>query len=82
MEVIGAFEAKTRLSELLERTARGEVFQITKHGRPVGRLLPPDAVPDPQTVQQAVQRLKRLRGLLGDMSPDEVLSLKHEGHRI
>jgi prevent-host-death family protein len=39
MESIGAFDAKTRLSELLERVARGEMFVITKHGHPVARLV-------------------------------------------
>ena len=82
METIGAFEAKTRLSELLERTEHGEAFQITKHGRPVGRLIPPDSVRDPETIAQAVQRLKKMRGLLRGMSKEELLNLKHEGHRF
>ena len=38
MDSIGAFDAKTRLSELLERASRGEVIQITRHGKPVARL--------------------------------------------
>lgn len=37
---IGAFEAKTRLSELLDRVARGEVYRITKRGKPVAELRP------------------------------------------
>ena len=37
---IGAFEAKTKLSELLEKVDRGEVFVITKRGRPVAELRP------------------------------------------
>jgi prevent-host-death family protein len=37
---IGAFEAKTRLSELLERVGRGQVYVITKRGRPVAELRP------------------------------------------
>ena len=37
---IGAFEAKTHLSSLLERVSRGEEIVITKHGRPVARLVP------------------------------------------
>ena len=37
---IGAFEAKTRLSELLDRVARGQVYRITKRGRPVAELRP------------------------------------------
>ena len=37
---IGAFEAKTRLSELLDRVDRGQVYLITKRGRPVAELRP------------------------------------------
>jgi len=37
---IGAFEAKTRLSELLERVSRGQVYRITRRGRPVAELRP------------------------------------------
>jgi len=35
---VGIFEAKTRLSELLERVERGEDVVITRRGAPVARL--------------------------------------------
>ena len=38
---IGAFDAKTRLSELLDRVDKGAVYVITKRGRPVAELRPP-----------------------------------------
>jgi prevent-host-death family protein len=38
---IGAFDAKTRLSELLDRVDKGDVYIITKRGRPVAELRPP-----------------------------------------
>jgi prevent-host-death family protein len=37
---IGAFEAKTRLSELLEQVARGRVYRITRRGKPIAELRP------------------------------------------
>jgi prevent-host-death family protein len=37
---IGAFEAKTRLSELLEQVRRGRSFVITRRGRPIAELRP------------------------------------------
>ena len=45
MEVtdIGAFEAKTRLSELLEQVSKGRVFRITRRGTPVAELRPVSA---------------------------------------
>ena len=36
---IGAFEAKNRFSELLEQVQRGAEITITKHDRPVARLV-------------------------------------------
>ncbi|MCX6593680.1 MAG: type II toxin-antitoxin system prevent-host-death family antitoxin [Acidobacteria bacterium] len=38
---VGAFEAKTKLSELLDRVERGEEVLITRHGTPVARLVSP-----------------------------------------
>jgi len=35
---IGAFEAKTKLGELLERVSKGSSFTITKHNKPVAQL--------------------------------------------
>jgi prevent-host-death family protein len=37
---VGAYEAKTKLPELLERAASGEVITITKHDQPMARLVP------------------------------------------
>jgi prevent-host-death family protein len=42
---VGAFEAKTRLSELLDQVERGQVVRITKRGRPVAELRPIAATP-------------------------------------
>lgn len=39
-ERIGAFEAKTRLSELLEQVRKGRVYRITRRGRPIAELRP------------------------------------------
>ena len=82
MESIAAFDAKTRLSELLDRAAKGETFQITKHGRPVGKLVPPDSARDPKVLAEAVQRLKGARGTFKGMGRDELIVLKHERHRF
>ena len=82
MKIISASDAKSRLSELLERAAKGESFQITRHGRTAGKLVPPDATRDPRSIAGAVQRLKRLRGALKGINRDELIALKHEGHRF
>jgi prevent-host-death family protein len=40
MECVGLFEAKTHLSELVARAERGEEVVITRHNRPVAKLVP------------------------------------------
>ncbi len=37
---VGAYEAKTHLSRLLDEVERGDTVVITKHGRPVAKLVP------------------------------------------
>ena len=48
MAVINVHEAKTHLSRLLERVARGEEIVIAKAGKPVARLVPIDGKPGPR----------------------------------
>ena len=40
MATVTAFEAKTRFGELLDRVSRGEEVVITRHDKPVARLVP------------------------------------------
>ena len=54
---IGAYQAKTHLPALLERVARGEEIVITKHGKPIARLVPIGGT-DPERRRQAIERLK------------------------
>jgi prevent-host-death family protein len=39
MDAINVYQAKTRLSELLDRAAAGEEIVIARHGRPIARLV-------------------------------------------
>ena len=54
---IVASEAKTHLPALLERVARGERITITKHGRPIARLVPIQRS-TPERRREAIERLK------------------------
>lgn len=60
MITVGAFEAKTNLSALLDRAAAGEEVVITKHGKPVARLVAAQQA-DRARADHAVERLKALR---------------------
>ena len=57
---IGAYEAKTHLPALLDRVSRGEQFVITKHGRPIARLVPIGNT-DIERRRAAIARIKELR---------------------
>ncbi len=58
METVGSFEAKTHLSELLERVGQGEEFTITKHGKPVARLVPAVPSQPKPDVRQIIEELE------------------------
>lgn len=45
MRTIGAFEAKTHLSEILERAAQGEETIITRRGVPIAKVIPVEKEP-------------------------------------
>ena len=79
MITIGAFEAKTHLSTLLDRVAGGEEVVITKHGKPVARLVSAVHI-DRTRVDEAIEKLKALRKstTLGGLSWK---ALRDEGRR-
>ena len=80
MREIGAFEAKTRLSELLAAAEAGESITITRRGAPVAQLVPVGQGGDRTA---ALTRIAALRRRLGDrsgvLSRDEILSARDEG---
>jgi prevent-host-death family protein len=60
MAKVTAFEAKTRFGELLERVAKGEEVVITRHDKPVARLIPEGAT-RLDDVRRSVQGLRDLQ---------------------
>ena len=54
--VVGAYDAKTRFSELLARVETGEEITITRHGTPVARLVPVRKKSTAQDRRVAIQR--------------------------
>jgi prevent-host-death family protein len=58
---VGAFDAKTRLSEILRKVEQGERFTITVRGRAVADVVPTRNIrvgPSPEEVEAAYQRLR------------------------
>jgi prevent-host-death family protein len=56
---VGVYEAKTHLTALLDRVEHGEQFTITKHGRPIARLVPVSRT-DRHRRRQAIARIKEM----------------------
>ena len=73
-------EAKIHLSALLDDVARGETIIITKRGRPVARLTPPEAH-DRQSAIAAAWTLRNLRKRVGWATTEEILLLRNEGRQ-
>lgn len=87
MGTVTAFEAKTRFGELLERVGRGEEIVITRHDKPVARMLPVSGR-SLAGVQAAVLRLSALRLRIAQrtrrravLSDQDVRSAIEEGRR-
>lgn len=85
MGQVTAFEAKTRFGELLERVAKGEEVVITRHDKPVARLIPEGAQRRDE-VRRSVQGLRDLQHRIrlrskARLSADEVRSAIEEGRR-
>ncbi len=58
---VGAFEAKNTLGSLLDRVEQGEEIVITRHGKPVARLVPNQGQVNREQAQAAAARI-RARG--------------------
>jgi len=76
---IGAFDAKTRLSEILRKVEQGERFTITKRGKAIANLVPSEQR-DQRRVKEAVEALRNFPRITG-VSGDEVLAWIREGRK-
>ena len=54
MREVGAFEAKTKLGQLLDQVEHGEEIVITRRGQPVARLVPVEPGFDREKARRAV----------------------------
>ena len=60
MDEIGLFEAKNKLSELVDRAERGEETVITRRGKPVAKLVPVQPGRDREKARRAVEGIRKL----------------------
>lgn len=83
MREVQATVAKAHLAELLRIVELGESIVITRRGTAVAHLVPAHSQ-DRAARAAAVSRFRRRRASWGrvEMSTEEILAARHEGHRI
>jgi prevent-host-death family protein len=79
MREVGVYEAKTHLSQLIEDVEKGETITISRHGKPVARLVPVET--GKLSRKEAVERLLAFREkhTLGGITIRELID---EGRRL
>ena len=84
MPIVTALEAKTRFGELLDRVCRGEEIVITRHDKPVARMVS-EGRPNLEEVRRAAAGLRALRLKMAKrpgfkaISDKEIRDAKNEG---
>jgi len=81
MREIQASEAKTHLPQLLDDVERGETIVITRHGRPIARLVP-EAERREAEIKAAIDEIRTLGKRAGRITVAEILSARDEGRRF
>ena len=78
---IGAFEAKTHLSALLDRVAKGEKITITRHGIPAAVLMP---ITQTETKLSHIEIVEGMRALRKRVKPSKmsIREMVNEGRRF
>ena len=83
MREVQATVAKARLAEIIRDVERGESITITRNGKKVALLVP---IEDEERIQRekAMDRFMELRSQWKPtgMSAEEILAVRHEGHRF
>lgn len=77
---IGAFEAKTRFSELLRNVQRGAGYEILHRGRPVAKLVGDVDTSRDERIQHLLEHGRAVRST-SNITLDQILEWKAEGRR-
>lgn len=79
LQKVSAFDAKTKLSELLRETEQGRAFVIYRRGKEVARLLPPSKGEKEVDSKKLLTSFREIReGISGSVS---IRKLINEGRR-
>ena len=83
MREIQATQARARLAELLRVVEGGETVAITRRGKPVAHLVPAPAQ-GWEDRERAIEQFRQRRAgwKRVELSTEEILASRHEGHRL
>ena len=83
MKHVGIFEAKTNLSRLIEQVENGQEVIITRHGKPVAKLVRAAAEHTPEQIERRKQAIARLNEIANRLkinpTLEEIKSWINEG---
>ena len=80
MKYVQASAAKASLAELLDEVERGQTIVITRHGRPVARLIP-DEEERRRQIAQARAEIEAMRNQAPRVTSKEILAWRDEGRK-
>jgi prevent-host-death family protein len=78
MQTIQASNAKTHFLKILDDVERGASVIVTRHGKPVARIVP-EAEVDRERVERAMQSIREIRKRTKPVSIEEILAMRDEG---
>jgi prevent-host-death family protein len=83
MREISALEAKNTLWSLLDLVQKGEEVVITRHGKPIARLIPEYEARNRKAAREAVARIRarKLARTSALPSVDDWLAFKNDGRK-
>ena len=80
MREVQASEANAQLPSLLDAVERGETIVITRHGKPIARIVP-EADRRQAELDRVIAEIEEFRQTMPRIPLEELLSARHEGHK-
>ena len=80
MREFQASEAKAHLASLLDAVERGETIVITRHGKPIARIVPEVDLRQAE-FDRVIAEIEEFRRTMPRIPLEELLAARHEGHQ-
>ncbi|MBS0530648.1 MAG: type II toxin-antitoxin system Phd/YefM family antitoxin [Proteobacteria bacterium] len=80
MKHVQATELKAKLAELLDEVERGQTLVVTRHGKPIARIMPDEEAAIERS-REAMQRIMEAREKAPKVTVEELLQWRDDGRR-